>query len=110
MPHLPKVHRPRKDFLRNLIWSDPGKDWIMKINRSFRIGTIAPLVAVLLSLTAAAAFAQQTTGAPGSPAATTAIDGPAASALPGRDQPERPAVEAGLAGARGAAEGRAEHP
>src|SRR6185312_11818886 len=46
----------------------------MKTNRSF--GTVGLLGALLLSLTATAAFAQQqTTGAPGSPAATTTIDG-----------------------------------
>src|ERR1700730_5151545 len=47
----------------------------MKTNQSFRIGTVAPLGALLLILTATAAFAQQTTGTPGSPDATTTIDG-----------------------------------
>src|SRR4029453_10205345 len=45
----------------------------MKIDRSF--GTVAPLGALLLSLTAAAAFAQQATRGPGPPAAPTTIDG-----------------------------------
>ena len=45
----------------------------MKTNQN---GTIALLVAGLLSSTAVGAFAQQqTTGVPGSPAATTTIDG-----------------------------------
>ena len=47
----------------------------MTINPGFRIGAVAMLVAALLSSTAVAAFAQQTTGSPGSPDATTTIDG-----------------------------------
>src|SRR6476620_8588383 len=48
----------------------------MKINPRFRIGAVASLVAGLLSSTAVGAFAQQqTTGTPGSPDATTTIDG-----------------------------------
>src|SRR6476646_5688118 len=48
----------------------------MTINPGFRIGAVAMLVAGLLSSTAVGAFAQQqTTGTPGSPDATTTIDG-----------------------------------
>ena len=48
----------------------------MKTNPGFQIGTVAMLVAALLTSTAVGAFAQQqTTGTPGSPDATTTIDG-----------------------------------
>ena len=47
----------------------------MNISRRIRLGMRALLGAALLSLTATAAFAQQITGAPGSPDATTTIDG-----------------------------------
>jgi arylsulfatase len=48
----------------------------MKTKPSFQIGTFAMLAAVSLCSTAVGAFAQQqTTGTPGSPSATTTIDG-----------------------------------
>src|SRR6478752_10857423 len=47
----------------------------MKTNPGFQTGTFAMLVAALLTSTAWGAYAQQTTGVPGSPAATTTIDG-----------------------------------
>ena len=48
----------------------------MKTNSSFQIGTVATMVAALLTSTAVGALAQQqTTGTPGSPSATTTIDG-----------------------------------
>src|SRR4029077_20015551 len=48
----------------------------MKTNSSFRISTVAMLAVALLTSTAVGTFAQQqTTGVPGSPDATTTIDG-----------------------------------
>jgi arylsulfatase len=47
----------------------------MKTNPGFQTGTFAMLVAALLTSTAWGAFAQQTAGVPGSPDATTTIDG-----------------------------------
>ncbi|HEV3185727.1 MAG TPA: arylsulfatase [Xanthobacteraceae bacterium] len=47
----------------------------MNIGRSIRSGMLTLLGAVSLSMMGAAAFAQQTTGVPGSPGATTTIDG-----------------------------------
>src|SRR5580704_2957294 len=48
----------------------------MKTNPGFQIRTVTMLVAALLTSTAVGVFAQQqTTGAPGSPDATTTIDG-----------------------------------
>ena len=59
-------------------------------------------------------IAQQVTGVLGSPDATTTIDGrylpPPPQPFTGPDRAERRSVHAGLADARGAAEGRAEHP
>src|SRR6185295_13992333 len=52
------------------------KDQSMKTNSSFQIGTVTTLVAALLTSTAVGALAQQqATGTPGSPSATTTIDG-----------------------------------
>src|SRR5580704_8909683 len=48
---------------------------IMNFSRTNRSGKLALLGAVSLSLMGAPAFAQQTTGTPGSPDATTTIDG-----------------------------------
>jgi len=58
--------------------------------------------------------AQQTTGVPGSPDATTTIDGRYIPSPPqpfrGADRAERRAVKAGLAHAGGASKGRAQYP
>ena len=69
---------------------------------------------LLFLLVGTTAHAQEITGTPGAPDATTTIDGhvlpPPPQPFERRDRTQRRAVEAVLAGARRAAEGRAEHP
>ena len=80
---------------------------------SAAVRRIAFLACMILA-PAASAQAQTTTGAPGAPNATTTIDGryaaAAAAEVRRRDRAQRGAVEALLADARRAAQGRAEHP
>ena len=81
------------------------------MNRPFVALTFGLLVGTALT---PAASAQETTGTPGSPGATTTIDGRYLPNPPqpfkGRDRHQRRPIEAVLAGARRAAQGRAEHP
>ena len=72
------------------------------------------LSAVMVMASIPSANAQQTTGTPGSPGATTTIDGrlsaSATAEVRPRDEPQRPRVEALVAAARGPSQGRTEHP
>ena len=75
------------------------------------IGAVVP-VAALLALGCVSALAQQVTGVPGSPGATTTIDGkqlpPPPSEIRRGDQGEGLGVEGLVGAARRAAEGRAQ--
>ena len=74
----------------------------MRITKRIWFGGLAFLAAVTAAGTPA--MAQQTTGTPGSPGATTTIDGrylPAPPPKLRRDEPQRPRVEALVAAARG---------
>ena len=68
----------------------------------------------VLALTAGSTFAQQITGTPGSPSATTTIDGrylpPPPAPFGGTINLEAKDFQTVLAADRGAAQGRAQHP